>query len=83
MRTSLTFTDCRWSMHTFIKSKTSHKQHRDILRNLTGDIRFIRNTLFRTTFITGKASGKLQESIRRESTLHGDILQVAVPDEYR
>jgi len=70
-------------MIMFIKSKTSNKHHRDVLRNLTGGVRFIENTLFRTIFVTGNASGELQESIEKEAKMHGDILQVAVPDANR
>jgi len=54
-----------------------------VLRNLTGGVRFIGNTLFRTIFVTANASGELQESIEKEAKVHGDILQVAVPDAYR
>jgi len=75
--------DCHLSMYIFIKSTTSHKHHRDVIRNLTGGVRFIGNTLFRTIFVTGNASGEPQESIEREAKVHGDILQIAVPDSYR
>jgi len=57
--------------------------HREVIRNLTGGLRFIENTLFRTIFVTGNASSELQESIEREAKVHGDILQIAAPDAYR
>jgi len=70
-------------MHIFIKSKADHKHHRDALRKLTGGIRVIKNGCFRTIFVTGYATNELQTSVRRESESHGDILQVAVPEQYR
>jgi len=75
--------DCRTSMHIFSKSTTNHKHHGDVRQNLTGGVRFIGNTLFRTIFVTANASGELQEFIEMEAKMHGDILQIAVPDAYR
>jgi len=81
-RTVVFSSDYRWTMHIFVKSKTSHVRHRVAIRRTWGKQTVVGRWRTRTIFVVGTASGWLKESIRNESEIYGDILQVDAPDQY-
>jgi len=77
----LCFIDFPWAMVFVVKSAISYLNRRKAIRHTWGNVKIYRGIMFQAVFVLGNSSDHtLMKEIVLENHIHGDILQVDLPD---
>lgn len=75
------FPTVRWTAVNAVKSAPGNSDRRNAIRQTWGSIKFLNGVRFETVFVIGQIDDNiLQEKIRKEHEIFGDIAQTDIPD---
>ena len=77
------FTETKWKMYIFVKSKAENIERRKNIRRTWGSVFYINGGELATIFVIGKPNNIAQKKIDEEFQRYGDVLQIGEDDGYQ